>query len=185
MMTRLLSLAQRRRVGTTRGFSLLEGMLGLVIAGLLIVLVVTVLQRNRQRASVDKLADELRGFAIAFQDFRQKQAAWPPAAVGESPVPRGMEAALKDTTWPHTTPVGGRYEWAPPAEEGGGGESPARNWDAAGAILVTAFSPNFPLELSAADLAYLDAKLDDGNLATGRFRSGFNGWPVMLVGEKQ
>lgn len=184
MMTRALIIAQRRGVGGPRGFSLVEGVLGLVIAGLLVVLAVTALQRNRHRAALDNLANDLRGFATAFQDYRRKQPVWPPAAVGESPVPRGMEAALKDTTWTQVTPVGGRYDWAPPVAGEASGESPAPNWDGRGAILITAFSPSFPLELSAADLAYLDAKIDDGNLATGRFRTGFNGWPVLLVGEQ-
>jgi len=50
-----------------------------------------------------------------------------------------------------------------------------------GAVTLTAFSPSFPLTLVESDLIYIDRKIDDGNLATGRFRTGFNGWPVYLV----
>ena len=50
-----------------------------------------------------------------------------------------------------------------------------------GAIIVTAFFPQAPLALSRADLLRIDAQLDDGNLATGRFRTGFNGWPVYTL----
>jgi len=37
------------------------------------------------------------------------------------------------------------------------------------------------LQLTPDDLIAIDRELDDGNLATGNFRTGFNGWPVMLV----
>jgi type II secretory pathway pseudopilin PulG len=51
-----------------------------------------------------------------------------------------------------------------------------------GIIAITAFSPKEPLALTSKDLLYIDSKLDDGNLATGRFRTGFNGWPVYQIG---
>jgi hypothetical protein len=62
--------------------------------------------------------------------------------------------------------------------------SPAANAaaNAGGIIAITAFSPKAPLALTSKDLLYIDSKLDDGNLATGRFRTGFNGWPVYRVG---
>lgn len=47
-----------------------------------------------------------------------------------------------------------------------------------GAIALTAFPPERPLRLSRADLVRIDQQLDDGNPASGRFRAGFNGWPV-------
>jgi hypothetical protein len=48
-------------------------------------------------------------------------------------------------------------------------------------IALSAFSPASPHLLSEADLLALDARLDDGNLATGRFRAGFNRWPIYVV----
>ena len=80
---------------------------------------------------------------------------------------------------------GGNYGWVPPDTANGSGEAEGAKSGGNGAIVVTAFTPSFPLVLSAADLAYIDAKLDDGNLKTGRFRTGFNGWPVLLVGDKR
>lgn len=52
-----------------------------------------------------------------------------------------------------------------------------------GIIAVTAFAPSFPLTATRADLLHVDTAIDDGNLATGRFRTGFNGWPVYHLGE--
>ncbi|MBM3852405.1 MAG: hypothetical protein FJ399_04530 [Verrucomicrobia bacterium] len=48
-------------------------------------------------------------------------------------------------------------------------------------IVVTAYAPELPLRITAEHLRYIDQKLDDGNLATGRFRVGFNGWPVFRI----
>jgi hypothetical protein len=96
-------------------------------------------------------------------------------------MPAGIEDLLKDTNWRKASPFGGSYGWvapdpvSPPADGSGRGQS--------GAIVLTAFAPSFPLTLSRRDLLYIDARIDDGNLATGRFRTGFNGWPVYLVGE--
>ena len=173
-----------QRVRSFRGFALVEGLMGMLIVALVLILTVTVIQRNRQRAAVDRLGGELQELAAVFQDFRQRQSAWPPSTDGEDSIPRGMETDLKDSAWTRETPVGGRYRWVPPRGPESGLDEQQRGWDALGAIGVTAFSPNFPLEISATDLRYLDAKIDDGNLASGRFRTGFNGWPVMLVGEK-
>lgn len=168
-----------------RAFTLIEALLALVIAALVAALVITMVQRSRQRAAVDQLAEDLRVFSAAFQNYHQAQATWPPSTNGESAIPRGMEAALKDTHWLSSTPIGGNYGWVAPDTANASGEGEGAKWGGSGAIVVTAFTPSFPLELSAADLAYIDAKLDDGNLATGRFRTGFNGWPVLLVGDKR
>ena len=72
-----------------------------------------------------------------------------------------------ESNWAEGSPFGGSY-----------------GWDGRGGILVTAFSPGFPLALTRAELREIDRRLDDGNLGTGRFRSGFNGWPVYQVEEK-
>lgn len=190
-VTQLLSdpaahpLRTAKRCGRARGFTLIEALLALAIAALMVALVITMLQRSRQRAAVDQLAEDLRVFSTAFQNYHQAQPSWPPSTNGENAIPRGMEAALKETRWLKGTTVGGNYGWVAPDTANASGEGEGAKWGGSGAIVVTAFTPSFPLELSAADLAYLDAKLDDGNLKTGRFRTGFNGWPVLLVGDKR
>lgn len=167
-----------------RGFSLIEALLGLVIVALVVWLALALLQQRRQRAAAERLGTELQAFAVEFRNHRQQQANWPPSTNGENAIPRGMENALKGTNWLNGTPVGGNYRWVAPDAANASAENAGRDWSDSGAIAVTAFSPSFPLTLSAVDLAAIDAKIDDGNLATGRFRTGFNGWPVLLVGEK-
>ena len=166
-----LRLAARR---CDRGFSLLEVGLGVVIFGLVVGIVLTAAQRLTQRTRCDRLATDLRTFAAAFQAYHQRQSAWPSATSGDNAVPRGMENLLRDTPWAAGPPVGGGYVWVSPVA----GTTP-------GAIGLTAFTGSLPLELSRADLLYLDRQMDDGNLATGRFRTGFNGWPLYFLPEQR
>ncbi|MBI2498294.1 MAG: hypothetical protein HYV75_10425 [Opitutae bacterium] len=68
-----------------------------------------------------------------------------------------------------------------PEPAGAAASGPGRGWNGRGAVTLTAFAPDLPLTLDNTDLLYIDGQVDDGNLATGRFRTGFNGWPVYLV----
>lgn len=115
----------------------------------------------RQRRG-DRLAADLVQFAELFR-------AHPPAAAAakagsEPPLPPALVAALAETNWRRGSPFGGNYEWVPAA--GGPGR-----------IVVTAFAPAFPLQMTRADLQRVDRAIDDGDPATGRLRAGFNGWP--------
>ena len=82
-----------------------------------------------------------------------------------------QQRAQTPATWQRSTPFGGSYEWRRDAK---GGFSN-------GAIVVTAFAPSFPLTATRADLLRIDEALDDGDLTTGNFRTGFNGWPLYRV----
>ena len=144
---------------------------------------------HRQRC--DRLAEELRALAGAFQGYERRNGHWPAPSNGARVIPRGLETELRDTAWLKPTPVGGSYQWLVPypppsarenvSPESAPAASPPPALAIGGALAVTAFRPDAPLALSPADLLYLDAKIDDGNLATGQFRTGFNGWPIYLV----
>ncbi|MDD3181058.1 MAG: hypothetical protein PHQ04_12055 [Opitutaceae bacterium] len=163
----------RRRMG---GFLLIEAGLVLLILVLAAGLVTLLLGRHQQRRRCDRFAADLRTFAEAFQEY---------APPGDASLPAGLEDRLKDTNWRKGSPFGGDYGClaSPPVgpSADGAGRSPARG----GAIVLTAFAPSMPLTLSRRDLLYIDATIDDANLATGRFRTGFNGWPVYDIGENQ
>lgn len=149
------------------GFTLVELMLTLLVGVLAVALLFTWLGRERQHRGGARFIADLQEFATVFQDYKRLHRAWPPPSTGEIPVPRGMEEALVETNWAEPSPYGGRYDW-----------------DGRGAVMLTAFAPAFPLELTRAELLALDREFDDGNLATGRLRTGFNGWPVYLVEDK-
>lgn len=149
------------------GFTLAEVMLVLLVIVFAGVLVFTVLGRQQRHRSGERLIADLQEFATAFQDYQRQHRSWPPSTNGEVAMPRGLEDVLVKTNWAGGSPFGGSY-----------------GWDGRGAVVLTAFAPAFPLELTRADLLALDRRFDDGDLATGRFRAGFNGWPVYLVGDK-
>ena len=170
-----------RRRRRQRGFTLLDVGLGVLSLSLAAVLAFTSSVRRQQAARCVKLGEELRTFAAAFQDFALERSARPPSSLDEHVIPVGMEPFLRDTPWTAETPVGGHYRWT---------ETPAEakdnaNGEILGSIMVTAFSPEPPLALTPADLHRIDVLIDDGNLATGDFRAGFNGWPVFLVRAKK
>lgn len=143
------------------------------------------LRRFQHRAQRDQFIAEVRGLAAAFEAYQTRTGESPAATNPEARIPRGMESALADTRWLAGPPFGGTYEWIPtPPPKPKDGEE-AKKRAPSGMIAVTAFAPGPPLALTPADLLYLDRKLDDGNLATGRFRTGFNGWPVYLVSAKR
>lgn len=149
------------------GFTLAELLLVVLVVVLAAGLLFTWLGRERHQRNGARFLADLQEFSAAFQDYQRLRRAWPPPTTGEVAVPRGMEEALVETNWADPSPFGGRYDW-----------------DGRGAVIVTAFAPAFPLELTRAELLAIDRQYDDGNLATGRLRTGFNGWPVYLVGDK-
>lgn len=92
-------------------------------------------------------------------------------------VPAGMASLLAEINWTAPTPVGGHYRLV------NLGPKDARGVAAPGTLMIaiTAFPPDRPLSLSTTDLKAIDRAIDDGNLATGEFRTGFAGWPVLWV----
>ncbi|MBI2518197.1 MAG: type II secretion system protein [Opitutae bacterium] len=167
-----------------RGFALVEIGFVLLIAVLGLAVLFTVAGRIRQRRDCDRFIHDVRLFSAALEDFRLKHQAWPPTCGPDDPLPPELAAALKDTRWAGPAPFGGRYGWvapdprAAPTDAAAGRRNP-------GVIVLTAFHPGAPLTLGPADLRYIDSQLDDGNPASGRFRTGFNGWPVYQVESRE
>ena len=153
---------ERHRV---RGLVLLELLLSLLVLGLVVALVFTGLGRMRHGVRLGQFGAELQAYAAVFEQARADRGRWPETV--EEAGPR-----LLDGRWRDGSAFGGDYGWVPPAA------------GRPGMITLTAFAPGFPLALARADLLEVDRRIDDGNLATGRFRTGFNGWPVYLVADK-
>ena len=146
------------------GVELLLGLLVVLLAGLLACIV---LGRMRQQQDAGRFIADLQGFATAFQSYHRQSHVWPASTNREGRLPPELEAVLEDTNWAGGSPYGGRYGWVSP-----------------GAVVLTAYAPDFPLRLTRAELLEIDRQMDDGDLHTGRLRTGFNGWPVYFVGEK-
>jgi type II secretory pathway pseudopilin PulG len=164
-----------------RAFTVVELALVLLCLMLAGYIALSVLRKFQHRAQRDEFVVEVRSLAAAFESYQTRTGDSPAATNAEARIPRGMESALAGTRWLAGPPFGGTYEWIPAPRPKLEDEEAAKKPAPGGMIAVTAFAPEFPLPLTPADLIYLDGKLDDGNLATGRFRTGFNGWPVFLV----
>jgi type II secretory pathway pseudopilin PulG len=156
---------QRGRPGAS-GLVLVELMFFLVVLVLAVILAVTVLGRIRQSIRVGQFGSDLQAFAAAFEKVQAESGQWPATVAAAG-------SRLQEAGWGDGSAFGGELGWVPPTAAG-----------RPGMITLTAFSPHFPLTLSRSDLLALDRQIDDGDLATGRLRTGFNGWPVYLVGEK-
>lgn len=160
-----LLVMQRGRNGR-RGLVLVELLLFLLVIVLAGVLLFMGLGRLRHTARLDQLGADLQTFAKILEQARTENGRWPATAAETG-------SRLLDSHWADGSAFGGEYGWVPPGAAGRPGK-----------ITLTAFAPGFPLELSRADLLLIDRTIDDGDLATGRFRTGFNGWPVYLVDDK-
>lgn len=151
----------------------------LLLIGLVAVLGLTAAITAGRRFQHDRdcigVARELATAATAFQAYvRESGSAPADSAPGE--MPAGLARFLPRQDWTAPSPVGGFYSWQKSPET-----KPGEASFAVGRIALTAFPPSSPLELSRADLRAIDAEIDDGNLASGNFRTGFNGWPILIV----
>lgn len=136
---------------------------------------VAALGEFRHLQTRNRLADEMVIAAAAFQAYLRDRGALPPHAnAGE--VPPGTATYLAGIRWNEPTPAGGLYRWVNTTTAGEGGAAVY-----SGAVEVTAFPPAPELKLSEADLRAIDRRIDDGDLTTGAFRAGFNGWPVLRL----
>ncbi|MDO8541640.1 MAG: hypothetical protein Q7S40_14480 [Opitutaceae bacterium] len=167
-----------------RGSLAVEAGLALLIIVLAAWLGAELLGRIQQRRRCDRFVADLRTIAAAFQRHGREMKGAPLTRGDEGRLPPRLEGLLQGTNWRHGSPFGGDYEWLPRLD-GAMWPGVANQREAGpGAIAVTAFSPAYPLTATRADWLRIDAAIDDGNLATGRFRTRFNGWPVYLLTEK-
>ena len=144
----------RCRHVATRGFTLVEIMIVVVIIGLLAALAIPAFQRVQRASPNARAINDFRVFSEAFEIYNSQNGAWPanvgPGVVPTSPVP--MNNDFKVASWQATTVLGGRWNWDNNLASGG---------DAG--ICISSFT------CSDAQLQEIDAKIDDGDLTTGNF----------------
>lgn len=120
----------------------------------------------------DALARELRQFTSAFQAHAHERSNWPASTPAPAAIPPGMEAGLAGSNWQHTTPIGGGYRWVRHTAQRG------ERFEAAILIVPT---PGHPVSEDKDQLVDIDRRIDDGNLATGKFRLGYRNLPVFVL----
>ena len=134
------------------GFTLVEIMVVVVIIGLLAALAIPAFQKVQRAAQNNRVANDFRVFAQAFETYAAQNGAWP-ANVGPAVVPAGMSNAdFKVSVWQTATTIGGRWNW----------DQNIAGFTAG--ISISSFT------CTDAQLQEIDAKLDDGDLTTGNFQ---------------
>lgn len=118
------------------------------------------------------VANDLQGFKKAFRQYALAQGSWPAATSAPGEIPAGMTTLLQNTPWPRETHIGGRYTWDLGTLH--------RDHYYTAAISIRPIDGS-PVSSDREQLLQLDRKIDDGDLATGRFFLGFHNFPVYVL----
>lgn len=132
------------------GFTLVEIMIVVVIIGLLAAIAIPAFGRVRQKAQNSRFLSDLRTFSQAFESFAALNGRWPPNA-SSGVVPSGMSGDFNESNWKGRNSVGGRWNWD-------------RNLNGISAGISTT-----DVTVGDAQMAAIDAVIDNGDLDTGLF----------------
>jgi hypothetical protein len=151
---------------------LLSLSIALFALGLAAALAAPALRRSWNERRTAAAGHELREIAAAFQAHAHARGDWPPADALPGAAPTGMAERLASTRWSQRTPLGGRYTWTLNSVHQG---------DRYQAALLLVPTAGAPLSAGRDELIAVDRAVDDGNLATGKFRLGFRNYPVFVL----
>jgi type IV pilus assembly protein PilA len=145
----------RSRTLLPRGFTLVEIMVVVVVIGLLAALAIPAFRRAQRASQNTRVVNDFRVFAQAFEIYNTQNGGWPEsAAPGAIPsLPVSIADSLRAASWQGRTGIGGLWQW----ENGLGSSGDA-------GICITDYT------CTEAQLTELDAKMDDGNLTTGKLK---------------
>ena len=136
------------------GFTLVEVLVVVMILGVLATIVVPAYSGLSDDAAKNTFVTDMRSFITAAEYYRTKTGNYPEAAsAGESPP--GWSDYVTARKWTRITPIGGLWDI---------------ERDSYGAALGVYFMTGQGQIRNDEYMQDIDALLDDGNLATGRFR---------------
>jgi prepilin-type N-terminal cleavage/methylation domain-containing protein len=149
-----------RRAPRQNGFGLAEVCVVLLVLGILSAIAIPNYYRAQRKSRVGRTAAEMRNIGEAFLSYKLTTGFFP---LDSFHFPPEMDGYLDPALW-DATPIGGTYNWEGP-----------NNFAYAGVSIQPADAA--PVE----EYQMIDAILDDGNLATGRFIIGTNGRATLLI----
>lgn len=152
------------RTSSTRHL-FLDVLLVVSVALLLLVAAAIAVHRYRRDQVRTALISELTAITAECRAHLSRPA---PAAGSREPAFVSRFQGAKGTA------AGGSYRWDKIP-------SPTPGVGPAIRVSLTSFPPDEPLNLSLSDLLHIDRILDDGAIDSGNFRTGFNGWPILIV----
>lgn len=157
--------AERPCSAEVAGFGLLELTIVGAVIGILAVICIPMIQEALRRTHDTQFCNNLRILTDGVVGpYAMEHGDYPP----DEP-PGVLPPALKDYLprkfdWSKPTPIGGKWDW---------NRAPERNSVSSECYAsLGVYSP----ERTSIQMAEIDRRIDDGDLATGRFRAGTNGY---------
>ena len=149
--------SHRRWASPGTGFTLVELMIVVAVIALLAVIAIPNFARARGTAQNSRFAADLRVACDAFVQYSVDNRRYPPDTT-PGVMPAGMSDYLLRVPWLKDTAIGGQWDW----DNGQFGVKAG----------VSAYQPT----VSQSQLQRLDRTIDDGDLATGSFRTRSAGY---------
>ncbi len=143
------------------GFTIIEIMIVVVIIGLLVAMGTPVWMRARRNSQNNAFINDLRVGIYAAQTCMLETGSWP-ATAGPGVIPATLQPYVNGAIWSNRTPVGGLWTW---------------NLNASSPIAVLKVSGYSVDDLQMEEI---DAKIDDGNPATGRFQGASGNYSYII-----
>ena len=139
------------------GFTLTELMIVVAVIGLLAAIAIPSYAHARERSLNVRFAADLQVAKAAFIEYSMDHGKYPPDTT-PGVVPDGMADYLRRIAWTQPTTIGGQWDW----------DNSQFGFKAG----VSVYSPTASID----QMLRIDQMIDDGNLATGDFRSRADGY---------
>lgn len=148
-------------------------MIVVTIIGILAVIAIPYVREARERSQDTAFINDLRLLSSGVFDFHAFSAGdFPPDVPPGVPPPDVVESLPKRFDWTKPPAIGGQWDW----------DRGVRRGEMVHGICYAGLSVYKP-ERTSEELRVIDARIDDGNLSTGLFRSHADGC-ILIIGDQ-